>query len=123
LFTILVADGELSFDGVLDDFIRDKGHFVLRAKSAAEALAKTREFQPHVILLNCELEGATGMELLPELMRADVGAALVLMARRPRISEAVEAMRLGAADYLEIPLDPEKLRRAIANQMAVVSLG
>jgi DNA-binding NtrC family response regulator len=122
LFTILVADGELSFDGVLDGFIKRNGHFVLRARTAAEAVAKALEFQPHVILLNCELDGGAGMGMLPELMRADTGVALVMMTRNPSVPEAVQAMRLGAADYLEMPLDPEKLRRAIVNQMAALSL-
>jgi DNA-binding NtrC family response regulator len=119
-FTTLVVDGDLPFSGVLNEFIETEGHFVLRAMNADEALAKTREFQPHLILLNVEVEGLGALELLPELLLEDAHAAVILMAGSPGISDAVEAMRLGAADYLELPLNPEKLRQSIENQKALI---
>jgi DNA-binding NtrC family response regulator len=85
-----------------------------------EALAKTKEFQPHLILINVEIEGLAVLELIPELLLEDAGAAVILMAGRPGISDAVEAMKLGAADYLELPLSPEKLRQSIENQKALI---
>jgi DNA-binding NtrC family response regulator len=119
-FTTLVVDEDLPFSGVLNEFIETEGHFVLRAKNAEEALAKTREFQPHLILLNVEMVGLVAMELLPELLLEDASAAVILMAGSPGISGAVQAMRLGAADYLELPLNPEKLRQSIENQKALI---
>jgi ActR/RegA family two-component response regulator len=119
-FTTLVVDGDLPFSGVLNEFIETEGHFVLRAKDAEEALAKTRQFQPHFILLNAKVEGLAALELLPKLLLEDAGAAVILMAGSPGISDAVEAMRLGAADYLELPLNPERLRQSIENQKALI---
>lgn len=119
-FTTLVVDGDLPFSGVLNEFIETEGHFVLRAMNADEALAKAREFQPHFILLNVDAEGLGALELLPRLLLEDPGAAVILMACSPGISDAVEAMKLGAADYLELPLNPEKLRQSIENQKALI---
>jgi len=119
-FTTLVVDGDLPFSGVLNEFIETEGHFVLRAMNADEALVKTREFQPHFILLNVDVEGLSALELLPKLLLEDAGAAVILMACSPGIADAVEAMKLGAADYLELPLNPEKLRQSIENQKALI---
>lgn len=121
LFTILVVDGELPFDGVLEGFIQKKGHFVLRARSYAEALLKASEFQPHVILLNGDLERGGGLGVLAGLLRNDCVAGVVFMTRNPSVPEAVEAIRLGAVDYLGLPPDPENLTSAIRGQMDALS--
>lgn len=116
-FTTLVVDRELPFDGVLDEFIRKKGHFVLRARSYAEALVKASEFRPHVILLNGDLENGARLEILAGLLRRDSAAGVVFMTRKPSIPEAVEAIRIGAVDYLGLPPDPERLTQVIISQM------
>ena len=118
LFTILVVDREPPFDVVLDEHVETHGHFVLRAPTMREALAKAREFEPNLILLNRDIEGAEGLAVIPEILMECPSAALVLMASKPRVEEAVEAMRQGAVDYLPIPLDPDRLRRVIETQKA-----
>lgn len=119
-FTILVADDKLSFESFLGEFFKTDGHFVLKTESAAEALESTRRFLPDMILLNQTLGARRGLSLIPELLTEQPEAALILMAAKPLISEAVEAMRLGAVDYLERPLDPIRLKLAIDNQKALL---
>jgi len=117
VFTILIADPQLSFEGVVTELAENEGVLVLRTVTAAETLSKTREFQPDSILLSCALDHGLGMEILPDLLLADPKAGVIMITHWPEAAEAVEAMKQGATDYLEIPLDQRKLREALANQM------
>jgi DNA-binding NtrC family response regulator len=117
-FKILVVDEGLPLAGALGELVETGGDYVLGAKNGEEALEKTRAFQPHLILLSTDLGGGASLELLPELLLEDVGAAVIMMAKVPGVSEAVQAIKLGAEDYLEFPLDSGKLRRAIEDQKA-----
>ncbi len=118
-FTTLVVDNEASFASFLEEFFKIEGHFILRAVTAKDALEKARQYQPDLILLSNELKGESGLTLLPELLMEHASAAVIVMANQPSISEAVEAMKQGAVDYLERPLDLKKLKQAIDLQKAL----
>jgi DNA-binding NtrC family response regulator len=121
VFTILVVEGTLSFEGFLGEFFKSEGHYILRARTRKDALAQTREYRPDLILLDNEMEGVPGLALLPELLIENASAAVVVIAGHPSVDEAVEAMKMGAAEYLERPLDRERLKRAIDTQKALFS--
>ena len=104
-FTILVLDSNYSIDSTLEEFLSSEGYPVLMADSEEEALAKTRRFEPSLILLDCELRGLRCLALLPELL-----------ADKPSIASVVEAMNLGVADFFERPLDLERFKRLIERQ-------
>jgi DNA-binding response OmpR family regulator len=119
LFTILVLDSHYRVDGTLERFLKDERYAFILADSAEEALAKTRRFLPDLILLDCELKGLTCLTLLPELLLIDPRAAVILLASRPSVSSVVEALRLGAVDYFERPLDLARLKHVIELQKAL----
>ena len=116
VFTTLVVEGKLPFEEFLAEFFKTEGHFILRAENAAEALAMTREHWPDLILMTREMDGTNGLKLLPELLQEHPSAAVIMMATAPSVVDAVEAMKLGAVDYLERPLNREKLKHAIEQQ-------
>jgi DNA-binding response OmpR family regulator len=122
MFTTLVVDAAGPSDGFLENFIRAQGHVIVHAATAAEALARTRECLPDLILLDNQLEGVAGLALIPELLMERADAAVIVMARRPSAGEAVESIKLGAADYLERPFDPFRLKQAIDLQKALFKL-
>ena len=115
-FRTLVVDGNFFFTGFLEKFLEAEGHFILTASTLKDAIAKTRQFQPDLILLDSELDGTPGLALLGELLMEQSSAAVILLARQPSIADAVEAIKLGAMDYFERPLDPQRLRHAIEVQ-------
>ncbi len=121
-FTTLMVDGAFGAEGLLEDFLKSEKHFVIKAESAEEALAMTRRFQPDLILLDSEVAGVSGLVLLPELMLEHPTAAVIMLATTPRLSLAVEAMRWGAVDVLERPLDLAKLKAAIDIQKALFKM-
>jgi|SRR5665213_624380 len=116
VFTTLVVESKANFIGDLEDFLKAEGHYILRSETAAEALAMTRQHWPDLILLNKEMNGSNSMKFLPELLIAHPSAAVIMMATKPSVSEAVDAMRLGAVDYLERPLDTKRLKDTIDSQ-------
>jgi len=122
-FTTLVVDANFSFGGFLESFLETEGHSILRASSAEDALAKTRQFQPDLILLDNDLNGISAVALLPALLMEQASAAIILLAGTPSISEAVEAIKRGAADYLARPVNPQKLKQAIDAQHRLFSFG
>ena len=121
-FTILVLGGGFAIGGILEDFLRSEGYPVLLAESAEDALAKTRRFEPSLILLDCDRKGVPCLILLPELLSAAPSAAVILLGDGPDgagVSSAVEAMNRGAADFFTCPLDFNRLKSAIDRQKAL----
>ena len=119
LFTILVLDSNFRIDSTLEQFLRSERYAFIMAESAEDAQAKTRRFQPDLILLDCELKGLKCLSLLPELLLIHPQAAVILMANRPSVSSVVEAIQLGAVDFFERPLDLGRQKTAIELQKAL----
>jgi DNA-binding response OmpR family regulator len=115
-FRTLVVDGKHFFIGFLEAFLQGAGHMIMTADSYDDAVAKTRQFQPDLILLDTGLEGVDCLELLSTLLMEQSSAAVLLLARNPSVTEAIEAMKIGALDYLAQPLDPRKLKQVIETQ-------
>jgi ActR/RegA family two-component response regulator len=118
-FKILVVGGDHFFTGFVDKFFETEGHRVIKAISADEAVAKTTEFQPDLILLDNEVEGAIGRDLLGDLLTQQFSAGILVFAKNPKISEAAEAVRRGAIDYQQGPLDIQRLKEIIEFQKAI----
>jgi DNA-binding NtrC family response regulator len=119
LFTTLLVDGIGPADERLENFLKSEGHFVLKAESAADAVDMTRRFRPDLILLDSEWKGSDGLALLPALLTARASAAVIVMAITHSIPSAVLAMKMGAVEVLERPIDLSKLKQAIDIQKAL----
>ncbi|HTB23587.1 MAG TPA: response regulator [bacterium] len=115
-FRILVADGGLFLTDFIRKYLETAGHSVLTAASAQEALEITSSQQPDLVLLDSGLDGVNGMALLADLLLVHDSGAVIVMARQPAIAEAVEAIKLGAMDYFDGPLETHRLDRAIESQ-------
>jgi len=113
VFTTLVIESKDAYAGILEDFLKKEGYFVLRAISAEDAMAMTTKHWPDLILLNKEMPGSNGIKFLPELLIEHPSAAIIMMANKANANDAVEAMKLGAVDYLERPLDLVRLKELI----------
>jgi DNA-binding NtrC family response regulator len=118
-FTTLVVDEELLFEGFLRAFLEAEGHVALAASSVEEASSMIAQHQPDLILLNRALTGSADQLLIAEILLAHPGAAVILMAVKPSLADVVQAMHLGAVDYLELPLDFKQLKRAVDVQRAL----
>jgi DNA-binding NtrC family response regulator len=122
VFTTLVVEADLAYAEFLAEFMKNEGHYVLRADTAESALAMVRQHWPDLVLLNREMSGSNGLKFLPELLMEHPSAAVIMMASHSSASDAVEAIKLGAVDYMERPLNAEKMRTAIAVQRALYEI-
>lgn len=102
-YRILFVDDEPSVLKSLGDYFVELGHEVYRAQSGKEGIALWEQAQPHVTVLDLKMPGMSGMEVLEVLRRK--GAVVLMLTGHGEIESAVQAMRLGAENFLQKPID------------------
>lgn len=116
--SILVIDDEPAVREVLTLRIEGWGHDVRTAADAVEAEGALEELRPDLIISDVVLPGLSGLELLARLREKEVDCPVILITAHGNIDVAVEAMKLGARDFLTKPLDYGKLRALLAAEEA-----
>lgn len=122
---ILVVDDEQSIRVSVRNCLEVDGHFVREAANGREALAGIEQWFPNLLLLDLAMPVLDGMTTLREL-RSRMGANMprvVIMTAHGSVKAAMEAMRLGANDFLEKPLLPEDLRTSVTRVMEKPAAG
>jgi DNA-binding NtrC family response regulator len=94
---------------LLGAMLRPLGMDVATAESAEQALAVFQRSPADVVVTDLNLPGASGIDLIRELRKHENPPALVLITGEGSVSSAVEALKLGATDYLQKPVDPMRL--------------
>src|SRR5262245_35493026 len=85
---------------------------VLGVGTSAGALEALERSPFDVVFLDLWLDGESGLKVLPEILRRQPNASVVVITAHATFETAVEAMRLGASDYLPKPFTPEQVRGA-----------
>lgn len=106
---ILIVDDEVSVRDSLR-MIFKKDYQVITAGSSEEALIKVQADEPDLIFLDIIMPGKDGMEALKEIRGVQPQTPVVMLTATKTLKTAVEAMRLGACDYITKPFDVEELR-------------
>ncbi|NJD11691.1 MAG: sigma-54-dependent Fis family transcriptional regulator, partial [Gemmatimonadetes bacterium] len=114
---ILVVDDEEGIRRILRQVLEYEGHEVKVAAGGGEALAVFGTFNPELTLLDVKMERMDGMEVLDRMRSRDPGAVVVMISGHGTIETAVEATRRGAYDFLEKPLDTDRLLLTIRNAL------
>jgi two-component system, NtrC family, nitrogen regulation response regulator NtrX len=112
---ILVVDDEASIRGVLHQLFEYEGHEVTPAESGADALAKVTPGAFDVAFLDVKMPGMDGIEALEGLRRVDPTLQVVMISGHATIDTALEATRRGAFDFLQKPLDTNRLLVTLRN--------
>ncbi|MBN2581204.1 MAG: sigma-54-dependent Fis family transcriptional regulator [Pirellulales bacterium] len=95
---------------------------VFGAETAEEGLRLAAEQAPDVILLDIRLGGCSGLDLYRELRRRDPKSLVIFITGHGTAETAIEAMKLGAYDYLVKPLDARQLQHVVEQAFAVSRL-
>jgi DNA-binding NtrC family response regulator len=111
---ILVVEDDPDIRKILQMFLTEKGFLVKVAAEPAPALEILAQEPMDLILSDVRMPGMTGLDLLRRLKERDPEIQLVLMTAYSCVKDAVEAIQLGAADYVEKPIDFRRLERVIA---------
>ena len=112
---VLVVDDEPSIRFVLEKALGKAGFDVVCAASAEEARERLAERRFEVALLDVRLPGRSGFELLEEIRAAGRRPFVVVMTAQDTLRAAVNAMRLGAEDYLVKPFDLDRLVQVVSD--------
>jgi DNA-binding NtrC family response regulator len=95
------------------DWLEDAGYQVAMASSGEEALEMVAKEDFSILVLDVRLPGKTGIKVLKELKELKPQIKSIVITAYPSVELAVEAMKLGAVDYLIKPVAPDDLERLI----------
>ncbi|MBF0508036.1 MAG: response regulator [Deltaproteobacteria bacterium] len=108
-FRILVVDDELIVRDSLKEWLAEEGFSVDMAESGPAALAALARNEYNLMLLDIKMPGMDGVETLKQAKELKPNLPIVMMTAYATVETAVEAMKLGASDYLMKPFDPDTL--------------
>ena len=114
---ILVIDDEGGIRDALRQVLEYEGWQVRTAASGGEGITVCNEFHPHVVLLDVKMAGLDGLETLTRLRDLDPPATVVMISGHGTIATAVAATQRGAFDFLEKPLDTDRLLVTLRNSL------
>jgi len=112
---ILIVDDEPGIRQAVKQVLEYEGMEVRAAGSGGEAITLYPEFRPHVVFLDVKMAGLDGLETLGRLRALDPQAIVVMISGHGTIATAVEATQRGAFDFLEKPLDANRLIVTVRN--------
>ncbi len=119
---ILVVDDEAGIRAALRQLLEYEGYQVLAAAGGDEGLDLYREERPHLVLLDVKMAGLDGLTALRKLREHDPAAIVIMISGHGTIQTAVEATQAGAHDFLEKPLDTDRVLVTIRNALKHVQL-
>jgi DNA-binding NtrC family response regulator len=111
---ILVVDDQEPVRRGLRRVLSGSGYEVETVGDAESAIDRVIEFSPDLVILDLNLPGMGGLEFVAALQERGIEATIVVLTGHASIDSAVEATRRGVFDYLEKPVNPEKLRAVVA---------
>ncbi len=114
---LLVVDDEPGIRSALKQILEYEGIEVRTAASGGEALTLYPEFRPHLVFLDVKMAGLDGLETLTRLRDLDPDAVVVMISGHGTIATAIDATRRGAFDFLEKPLDSDRLLVTVRNAL------
>jgi two-component system nitrogen regulation response regulator NtrX len=119
---VLIVDDEAGIRQALKQVLEYEDLEVRVAASGGEAITLYSEFRPQLVFLDVKMAGLDGLETLSRLRALDQRAQIVMISGHGTIATAVEATQRGAFDFLEKPLDTDRLLLTVRNALAHAEL-
>ncbi|MDX9857246.1 MAG: sigma-54 dependent transcriptional regulator [candidate division Zixibacteria bacterium] len=116
---ILIVDDEPNITRSFSSLLADEGYEAVVAQSAEEALTAIGRSDVDLVLLDIQLPGKSGLECLREISATRLPVEVLMISGQADIPMALEAVRLGAVDFLEKPVSPEKLIASVKAALLV----
>jgi DNA-binding response OmpR family regulator len=119
---VLIVEDEAILRESLRDWLKEEGYEVDTAEEGEEALRKIGEKEFGVAVLDMRLPGRDGLEVLREATAQNPKLRGIIMTAYPSVETAVEAMKIGAVDYIVKPFGPDALEKAIQEILGPVQV-
>ena len=107
--SVLIAEDHMVLRERLARAFKDRGYDIRAAANYDEAVASAREDSPEYAVVDLRMPGRNGLELLKELKRIDPSTKVVVMTGFGSIATAIDAIRLGASNYVQKPADADDI--------------
>ena len=117
---LLLVDDDVRIRMTLAGYLRDSGFDIVTAGSVAEAI-KLNNPNIDLALLDLALPDGTGIDVLTDIRQRFPNQTVVMISGEATLSVAVQAIKLGAVDFLEKPVSPEKVEITITNALRLTS--
>ena len=121
-YSIMLVDDELLTLNNLKKALEKEGYEIILAESGERALELLENFRPHLVLLDLVLPGISGIEVLKKIKEVDREIIVIMMSAYEILEKAVEAMKLGAYDYLLKPFKLSELKTTVQRALETLSL-
>jgi DNA-binding NtrC family response regulator len=108
--SVLIVDDERTLARAVKTFLAESGYEAEVAGDAESALGMLERLRPDVVFTDVRLPGMSGIDLLRRIREFDPAVPVIIMTAHGTIEGAVEAVKLGAFDYLKKPVDLEELK-------------
>jgi DNA-binding NtrC family response regulator len=110
---VLVVDDDAATRDGLTALLESWGYHALAVSSGQAALQRCNQDLPHAIVSDLIMPGMTGLQFIEALHERVHQVAIIMLTGQATIETAVQAIKLGAYDYLPKPLEPPKLREVL----------
>jgi len=115
---VLIVDDDASVRDAIRMILEYDGYETASARDAASGLAELEARRPDVVLLDIKMPGIDGMEALDRIQQMEAPPPVLMISGHGDIATAVESTRRGAIDFLEKPLQRERLLVSVANALS-----
>ncbi len=120
--SVLIVDDDRKIRLTLSIFLERRGYRVRDVASVKAALTALKEFRADIVLSDLKMEGESGIELIAAL-RADYAAIpVIIMTAFASVEKAVEAIKMGAADFIVKPFAPAEIEQLLARTVRIQGL-
>ena len=121
---ILIVDDDAGQRRILEFWLKEEGYAVVTAADGVAGLEAFENKSPALVISDIRMPGLSGLEMLGRIKAVSPDTPVILITAFGTVSDAVDAMKLGAADYVLKPVNPDELKlyvqRALEHQQLVV---
>lgn len=115
---LLIVDDEFSVRDSLGKWFREDGYEVATAEGASEALSQMAESKWDLALVDIKMRGTDGIELQKRFREIDPEMLVIIMTGYASVETAVSALKNGAYDYVNKPLDPDEIAHTVEKALS-----
>jgi NADH-quinone oxidoreductase subunit E len=116
---VLIIDEEEAFTKACSQALESGGYRTAVARSGPQGLQIAGSEHPGVVLLDIKLPGMSGIEVIGRLVKLETAVVPIVVTGHATVDSAVEAMKLGAFDFLTKPCEPEKLLETVRRGLSL----
>lgn len=113
MMKILIIDDEQSIRETLEMFLHEKGYAVVTSEDGAKGLEAVQRERPDIVILDIRLPGISGLEVLKRIAEKGEGIPVIMITAYHDMETTIQAMKLGAYEYIHKPIDVDELEIAI----------